>query len=126
MAERGQVLVCESDGLIVEVLRGTKGEASCCGAPMKRVKANTSNGTKEKHVPVIERVPGGFKVSIGAVPHPMEEKHFIEWIELIGDEVSYRSFLSPGKQPSALFMIDAARVAARGYCNIHGMWRGEA
>jgi len=93
---------------------------------MKMVKANTSDGAKEKHVPVIEKIAGGYKVRVGSAPHPMEEKHYIEWIELIADGVSYKSFLSPGKEPAAQFMIDASRVAARAYCNIHGLWRGEA
>jgi superoxide reductase len=126
MAERGQVLLCENDGLIVEVLRGAKGEASCCGTLMKLVKPNSSDGSKEKHVPVIERIPGGFKVRVGSAPHPMEEKHYIEWIELIADDASYRAFLTPGMAPTARFMVEAKSVAARGYCNLHGLWRGEA
>jgi superoxide reductase len=126
MAERGQVLECESDGLVVEVLRASKGEASCCGSLMKVVKANISDGAKEKHAPVIEKIAGGFRVSVGSAPHPMEEKHYIEWIGLVADGLSYKAFLAPGKEPSALFMIDASRVAARAFCNLHGLWRGES
>jgi superoxide reductase len=81
------------------------------------------NAAKEKHVPVIEKVPGGFKVKVGSVAHPMEEKHYIEWIELIADGKAYRQFLSPGMVPEATFMLNAATVTAREYCNIHGLWK---
>jgi superoxide reductase len=126
MTERNQVYRCENDGLIVEVVHGSKGEASCCGSPMKLLKENASDGAKEKHVPVIERIAGGFKVSIGSVPHPMEEKHYIEWIELVADGISYKAFLSPGTAPTAQFMVSASQAVAREYCNIHGLWRAEA
>jgi superoxide reductase len=126
MAERNQIFKCETDGLIVEVLHGSKGEVSCCDSPMKPLKENSSDGAKEKHVPVIEKIAGGFKVSVGSVPHPMEEKHYIEWIELIADGISYKAFLSPGMAPTAQFMVAASRVTAREYCNLHGLWRAEA
>jgi superoxide reductase len=123
MAEKLQVYKCEICGNIVEVLHGGAGELVCCGQPMKQTIENTVDAAKEKHVPVIEKVPGGFKVKVGSVAHPMEEKHFIEWIEIIADGKAYRQFLSPGKVPEAIFMIDAATVSAREYCNIHGLWR---
>ena len=78
MAERNQIFKCEADGQIVEVLHGSKGEVSRRGSPIKPLKENSSNGAKEKHVPVIEKIAGGFKVTVGSVPHPMEERHYIE------------------------------------------------
>lgn len=126
MAELNQVYKCETDGLIVEVLHGSKGEVTCCDKPMSLFKENSSDGAKEKHVPIIEKIAGGFKVTVGSVPHPMEEKHYIEWIELIADGISYKAFLTPGKEPTAQFMLSASRVIARGYCNIHGLWRAES
>ncbi len=123
MAEKLQVYKCEICGNIVEVLHGGGGELVCCDQPMKQAIENTIDAAKEKHVPVIEKVPGGFKVKIGSVAHPMEEKHFIEWIELIADGKAYRQFLSPGMEPEAAFMLDAATVTAREYCNIHGLWK---
>jgi len=123
MAERNQIYKCETGGLVVEVLHDSKGEVACCGSPMKLLKENDSDGAKEKHVPVIEKIAGGFKVSVGSIPHPMEEKHYIEWIELIADGISYKAFLSPGVVPVAQFMVTASRVIAREYCNIHGLWR---
>ena len=123
MAERLEVYKCELCGNIVEVLHGGKGELVCCGQPMKLMKENTVDAAKEKHVPVIEKVPGGYKVKVGSVAHPMEEKHYIEWIELIADGEAYRHFLKPGMAPEATFKIDATRVTAREYCNLHGLWK---
>ncbi|HPA25916.1 MAG TPA: desulfoferrodoxin family protein, partial [bacterium] len=77
----------------------------------------------EKHTPVIEKIDGGYKVKIGSVPHPMEEAHYIEWIELIAGEKVYREYLKPGQAPEAVFMVDAENVSARAYCNIHGLWK---
>ena len=121
-----QVYKCEKCGNIVEVLHAADGELVCCGVPMKLLKENTGDGAKEKHVPVIERVAGGFRVTVGAVAHPMEEKHYIEWIELIADGKIYRANLKPGDKPEALFHVEAKRVTAREYCNLHGLFKAEA
>jgi superoxide reductase len=123
MAERYEVYKCEVCGNIVEVLFGGAGELVCCGQPMKKLAENTVDAAKEKHVPVIKKIDGGYKVKVGDVPHPMEEKHYIQWIELIADGKSYFQFLEPGQTPEAVFMIDAASVSAREYCNLHGLWK---
>ncbi len=123
MAQRYEIYKCEACGNIVEVLTGGGGELVCCGEPMKLYVENTVDAAKEKHVPVIEKVDGGYKVRVGSVAHPMEAKHYIEWIEIIADGKAYRQFLSPGDSPEAVFMIDAAKVTAREYCNLHGLWK---
>ena len=124
MTNRLEVYKCEVCGNIVEVLHDGKGELVCCGQPMKLYKENTVDAAKEKHVPVIEKTEKGFTVKVGSVTHPMEEKHYIEWIELIADGVAYRKFLKPGDAPEAEFCLDAAQVTAREYCNLHGLWKG--
>jgi superoxide reductase len=123
MAEKLEVYKCDLCGNIVEVLHGGGGELVCCGQPMKLFTENTVDAAKEKHVPVIEKVDGGFKVKVGDVPHPMEEKHYIEFVELIADGKVYRQFLNPGEAPEAMFCIEAAQVSAREYCNLHGLWK---
>ena len=123
MAEKLQVYKCEVCGNIVEVLHGGKGELVCCGQPMKLIVENTVDAAKEKHVPVVEKTAEGFKVKVGSVAHPMEEKHYIEWIEIIADGKAYRQFLKPGGTPEAIFKIDAGKITAREYCNIHGLWK---
>jgi superoxide reductase len=90
---------------------------------MKNYVENTVDAAKEKHVPVVEKIAGGFKVKVGSVPHPMEEKHYIEWIEVIADGKAYRQFLQPGQAPEATFEIKADQVVAREYCNLHGLWK---
>lgn len=123
MAQRLEVYKCDLCGNIVQVLHGGGGELVCCGQPMKKLTENTVDAAKEKHVPVIEKIAGGFKVKVGGVPHPMEAKHYIEWIELIADGKSYFQFLAPGATPEATFMTDAQSVSAREYCNLHGLWK---
>jgi superoxide reductase len=123
MNERLQVYKCELCGNIVEMLHAAKGELVCCGQPMKLQAENTVDAAKEKHVPVIEKVAQGYKVKLGSVPHPMEEKHYIQWIELIAGDKAYLEFLKPGQAPEATFCIDAAGVTARAYCNLHGQWK---
>ncbi len=91
---------------------------------MKLFVENTVDAAKEKHIPVIEYTIAGIKVTVGSVAHPMEEKHYIEWIELIADGKTYRHFLKPGDAPEAMFNVDAGQVTAREYCNMHGLWKG--
>jgi superoxide reductase len=107
----------------VEVVNGGEGELVCCGAPMKRMAENTVDAAKEKHVPVIEVMDGGVKIKVGDVPHPMEEKHYIQWIEVIADGKAYRQFLEPGAFPEAFFAVQAGELTAREYCNLHGLWK---
>jgi superoxide reductase len=123
MAEKMGIYKCEVCGNIVEVLHAGDGELVCCGQPMKQFKENTVDASKEKHVPVIEKIEGGFKIKVGSVAHPMEEKHYIEWIEAIADGKAYRQFLKPGDAPEAVFKIEAASITAREYCNLHGLWK---
>ena len=123
MAQKLEVYKCDACGNIVEVLHGGGGELVCCGEAMKQMVENTVDAAKEKHVPVIQAVDGGVKVSVGSVAHPMEEKHLIEWIEIIADGKAYRQFLSPGDAPEATFQVEANEITAREYCNLHGLWK---
>jgi superoxide reductase len=124
MAERREVYKCDLCGNVVEVLWGGKGELVCCGQPMKLQKEGVVDAAKEKHVPVVEKTADGYKVKVGSVAHPMEEKHYIQWIELVADGISYFRFLNPGEAPEATFCVTAENVYAREYCNLHGLWKG--
>ncbi len=125
MTEKNGVYKCDLCGNIVEVLHVGGGELVCCGQPMKYFSPNTVDAAKEKHVPVIEATANGFKVMVGGVPHPMEEKHYIEFIEVIADGKVYRQDLEPGQKPEAEFCIKADKIVAREYCNLHGLWKAE-
>jgi superoxide reductase len=123
MAKRLEVYKCQACGNIVQVLFGGDGSLVCCGQPMTLLVENTVDAAKEKHVPVLEKIPGGVKVKVGSVAHPMEEKHYIQWIEIIADGKSYHQFLKPGQAPEAVFNITADQITAREYCNLHGLWK---
>ena len=123
MAEVYEIHRCNICGNIVEIVNGGKGKLVCCGQEMELLKENTVDASKEKHVPVVERTATGIKVKVGGVPHPMEEKHYIQWIEFIADGKVCRAELKPGDQPRAFFPIKADKVTAREYCNLHGLWK---
>lgn len=123
MAERLEIYKCEACGNIVEVLDGGAGELVCCNQPMVLQSENTVDAAKEKHVPVMEKIAGGVKVKVGEVAHPMEENHYIEWIEIIADGKAYRQFLKPGDAPEADFNIEADQITMREYCSLHGLWK---
>jgi superoxide reductase len=119
-----QVYKCQVCGNMVEVVHASGGTLVCCGQPMTLRKEGETDGAREKHVPVVQKIDHGYKVVVGSIGHPMEEKHYIEWIELQADGRSYREFLKPGQPPEATFMIQAEQVSAREYCNLHGLWKG--
>jgi superoxide reductase len=123
MTEKKQIYKCNICGNIVEVIHVGQGELVCCGQPMELQREKTEDAGEEKHVPVIEKTEDGVRVKIGSHPHPMEEQHYIEWIEIIVNGRSYRKFLGPNDKPEADFEIRADNIQAREYCNIHGMWK---
>jgi superoxide reductase len=123
MAELHQVYKCGVCGNIVEVVHAGEGvNLVCCGQAMVLMKENSIDASKEKHVPVVEK-GATLKVKVGSVPHPMEDKHYIEWIEVIADGRSYKKFLKAGDKPEAEFNVKADDAIVRAYCNIHGLWK---
>ena len=124
MAERLQVYKCGVCGNIVEVVHAGAGELVCCGQPMDLLTENTTDAAVEKHVPVIEELDHGIKVTVGSVPHPMADDHYIEWIEVVAGGKSYTEYLNPGGAPEATFCVKAGDVTmVREYCNLHGHWK---
>lgn len=127
MTQVDEIYKCKVCGNIVEVLHSAKGQLSCCGQPMEKQVPGTTDGASEKHVPVIEKIDGGYKIKVGSVPHPMMDAHWIEWIELICDTCGkvQRKYLKAGETPEAVFKCDAEKVTAREYCNLHGLWEAK-
>jgi superoxide reductase len=123
MTKRRQVYKCEVCGNIVEMLHEGKGQLVCCGQPMKLYEENSVDASREKHVPVVETTADGVRVKVGSVAHPMEGKHYIEWIEVVADGRVWRQFLKPGEPPEAAFNLSAQQLTVRAYCNLHGLWR---
>jgi superoxide reductase len=124
MANRLDVFKCELCGNIVELFHAGAGQLVCCGKPMTRLAENTVDASKEKHIPVVETIDEGIKVKIGSVAHPMEETHFIEWIEVINGDYNNVKFLKPGDKPEADFYVGASdKLVVREFCNLHGLWK---
>lgn len=123
MANRNEIYKCEICGNIVVVLHASDGELFCCGKEMTLLKENSVDAAKEKHVPVIEKKGDRYAVNVGSIAHPMEEKHYIEFIELFTEARVYRAFLDPGKKPQAEFDVHGKVLGARAYCNVHGLWK---
>lgn len=125
MTKRNEIYKCEKCGNMVEVVNEAAGELTCCGAPMTLLKENTVDAATEKHVPVIEKIEGGYRVTVGEVEHPMTEEHYIQWIELITPTEVLRKYLTPSDKPVAEFKTCEKEVCAREYCNLHGLWKAE-
>lgn len=125
MTELNNIYKCNICGNIVHVVHAADGELVCCGKPMEKLPEQSADATTEKHVPIIEITDNGYLVKVGSVPHPMEAKHYIEWIELIADGISYRQYLKPGDKAETTFFCvkTTKKVSAREYCNVHGLWR---
>lgn len=122
MSEKLGVYRCKVCGNIAQVIHASAPAMSCCGQEMSLLKANSVDAALEKHVPVVEKIEGGYLVKVGSVAHPMEDKHYIEWIELNTGDTVMRKFLKPGDTPEASFLTGADKVTAKEYCNLHGFW----
>ncbi len=118
-----QVYRCEVCGNVVEVLKVGGGQLVCCGKPMELIAENTVEASKEKHIPVVEKTADGYAVKVGSIAHPMEEKHFIEWIELVTATSVFRKELKPGDAAEAWFKTEEEALFVREHCNLHGLWK---
>ena len=119
----GQVYECEICGNVVVMRHTGKGQLVCCAKPMKLMKEHTADEGREKHVPMLTIVGDKVTISVGSVPHPMTEQHYIEWVEVFHDDgVSSLKFLAPTDRPEAKFSVNGKIVSTRAYCNIHGLW----
>jgi len=121
--EKLQVYKCNVCGNMVEMIHSGVGKLVCCNQPMELLVAGTTDAAEEKHVPVVEKTDQGIKVTVGSVAHPMEDKHYIEWIEAVVDGQAYRQFLDPEKPPEAFFPVSGEKVSVREFCNLHGLWQ---
>ena len=123
MTEQNQVYKCSVCGNMTEVLHTGAGELVCCNIPMGLMTENTEDAATEKHVPVVTKTDSSVSVKVGEVDHPMDGDHYIEWIEVVADGVSYKKFLKPGDKPEATFEIACDECVVRAYCNLHGLWK---
>ncbi len=123
MPKLNQIYKCDICGNIITMVHEGKGALVCCGQKMTLIEEKTAEMATEKHVPVVEIDGSTVKVTVGSTLHPMQDKHYIEWIEILTEDGrSYRKFLQPGEEPVATFAVDTKIVQVREYCNIHGLW----
>jgi len=131
MTKDNQIYKCNVCGNIVEILHIGAGQLVCCNEPMELLEEKTKDSGLEKHVPVIEELPAnvcqgkdGVIIRVGEVEHPMEEDHYIEWVEIITiDGKRSKRFLKPGDKPEIEFYTRKEIVGVRAYCNVHGLWK---
>ena len=116
---------CEHCGNIIEMVEDKGVPVVCCGQRMTELVAGTSDGAREKHVPVYEVKDNIVHVKVGEVAHPMIPEHYIEWIVLQTKNGVQRKELNPGDKPEVCFALcDGDDVeAVYAYCNLHGLWK---
>ncbi len=122
MTQRFQIYRCDICGNLVNIRAVGRGELVCCGKPMRLLVEQQAEAGREKHVPVVEPAEGGIRVRIGSIPHPMEDRHFLEWIEVRDGPLSLLRMLKPGELPEVEFPLRDPNVPARCYCTMHGLW----
>ncbi|MDR1193116.1 MAG: desulfoferrodoxin [Peptococcaceae bacterium] len=124
MAKQQKFYLCEHCKNLVGVIAGGGAPLVCCGSPMKELVANTSDGAKEKHVPVVEVAGNQVKVAVGSAAHPMTEEHLITWVYLQTEKGGQRKALQAGEKPEAVFATTGDQpLAVYAYCNLHGLWK---
>ncbi len=121
-----KVLRCKGCGKMVITLADSACPTKCCGEPMEELKANTTDGATEKHVPVVTREDGKLIVNVGSVDHPMIDAHYIQWVALVTDNSFRVVTLEPGQKPHVEVAEDEKVNEVYEYCNLHGLWKTEA
>ena len=115
--------ICPHCGNIVEMVHDTGVKPVCCGQKMDELVPGSVDASHEKHVPAVTVGEGAVEVNVGSVNHPMEEVHWIEWVQLVSDKGSYRKWLNPGEAPNVKFLLNGEKpLAVYAYCNLHGLW----
>ena len=118
--------ICPHCGNIVEMVHDTGVKPVCCGQKMDELVPGSVDASHEKHVPAVTVGEGAVEVNVGSVNHPMEEVHWIEWVQLVSDKGSYRKWLNPGEAPNVKFLLNGEKpLAVYAYCNLHGLWKKE-
>ncbi len=124
MTQLREVYRCDLCGNVIEIVNEGEPALVCCNQPMQKLEAKTEDQGQEKHVPVIEKEEHGIRVKVGTVEHPMEEKHYIKFIEVLTKDKVLRAELKPGEKPEACFCVCQDDViAAREYCTVHSLWK---
>lgn len=123
MPNRNEIYKNEETGVVVEVTSGSPEKIEIGGSQFVRLEEQTADSATEKHVPILEAIEGGTRVTVGSTEHPMTDAHYIEWIEIINGSYVQRKYLKPGDKPYAEFYVPYSKeLVARSYCNLHNLW----
>ncbi len=126
MTKLRELYRCEICGNIVEVVHEGAPSLVCCGRPMIKLEAKTEDKGQEKHVPVVEETDSAITVKVGSIEHPMEDGHYIKFIEVLLKDKIMRKELRPGEIPEARFCaIKPDVIEAREFCSVHGLWKNK-
>jgi len=126
MTQLRELYRCEVCGNIVEVVNEGATALVCCGEPMIKLEAKTEDQGQEKHVPVVEETNSSIKVKVGSIEHPMEDKHYIKFIEILLKDRIIRKELKPGQAPEVKYCATKLDVIeVREFCSIHGLWKNK-
>ncbi|MBN2434444.1 MAG: desulfoferrodoxin [Spirochaetes bacterium] len=126
MMKRLYVYKCNVCGNVVEIMSVGGGTLSCCGEDMQYMEEKSADSSTEKHVPIIEPIDEGVRVTVGSTEHPMTDEHYIQWIEVINGDWVNRKYLAPGQKPQAEFYVPFSdTLVAREFCNVHGHWKNK-
>lgn len=127
MCENPKFYVCKHCGNLIGMIHSSGVPIICCGEPMTELVPNTTDASKEKHVPVVSIAGNKVTVAVGSAPHPMTEEHHIAWIYLLTEKGGQRKCLTPGSAPSAEFSVTEGDkvLSAYAYCNLHGLWKAD-
>ncbi len=120
-----EIYKCDICGNIVEVVHAGAKALVCCKQPMNLMNAKSEDTGQEKHLPVIEKTSHGIDIKVGSIPHPMEDKHYIEWVEVEEPNGKVlRKFFKSGETAEVNFGIAGSKegLTVRSYCNLHGLW----
>lgn len=129
MTERLEMYRCEICGNLVQVILAGGGELVCCGQPMTLLKPNTiEDAALEKHIPVYIQHENGVEIQVGSVLHPMNDNHYIMFIESISEDRNRMKlqYLHPGQEAKMLLEEKLGKEKALEFCNLHGLWEGES
>ena len=123
---KNKFYICRHCGNQVQIIHNAGVPLFCCGTKMEELIPNTVEASGEKHIPAVQVGEGVVEVNVGSVNHPMEEVHWIEWVQMVTDQGSYRKWLNPGQAPNVKFLLGHEKpLAVYAYCNLHGLWKNE-
>ena len=115
---------CSVCGNVMVILLKSHDSKVCCDQQMIPVEPKSTDGTDEKHVPVVSRENGIIHVAVGETLHPMLPEHYIEMVAIDAGKKTEVAYLAPGLEPKVDF-ADIGSGTVYEYCSVHGLWKAD-